>query len=255
MRGNELFNGQIINRTDAVELQARLDFFSKKIMQAVNSCLEDGREIDVAQIRRQVYFNIIDVMNKRNELFKKALDWLYSEGKVADQRELSLKTEINEVTISRILNDKVKEPSESTLRKFNAAFNHIFNMDYFRGKDVPMLVDSGQLSTNNNTHNIDVSSAINAAISAYVQLIETKDDVIAEKDARIVALEQIIIDKEKIIKEKDARIAYIERQLTAIQLNEIDKYPFSIGAADGRENPKIQPNVSPPKNNKSTNPR
>ena len=55
VRGNELFNGQIINRTDAVELQARLDFFSKKIMQAVNSCLEDGREIDVAQIRRQVY--------------------------------------------------------------------------------------------------------------------------------------------------------------------------------------------------------
>lgn len=149
-------------------------------------------------------------MNKRNELFKKALDWLYSEGKVADQRELSLKTEINEVTISRILNDKVKEPSESTLRKFNAAFNHIFNMDYFRGKDVPMLVDSGQFPTNN-THNIDVSSAINAAISAYVQLIETKDDVIAEKDARIVALEQTIIDKEKIIKEKDARIDYIER--------------------------------------------
>lgn len=55
VRGNELFNGQIINRTDAVELQARLDFFSKKIMQAVNHCIEEGCEIDVAQIRRKVY--------------------------------------------------------------------------------------------------------------------------------------------------------------------------------------------------------
>lgn len=56
VRGSELFNGEIINRGDAAELQQRLDLSSRKIMQAVNRCIEEGRAINVAQIRRQVFF-------------------------------------------------------------------------------------------------------------------------------------------------------------------------------------------------------
>ena len=55
VRGSELFNGEIINRGDAAELQQRLDISTKKIMQAVNRCIEEGRAINVAQIRRQVF--------------------------------------------------------------------------------------------------------------------------------------------------------------------------------------------------------
>lgn len=55
VRGSELFNGEIINRGDAAELQQRLDLSSRKIMQAVNRCIEEGRAINVAQIRRQVF--------------------------------------------------------------------------------------------------------------------------------------------------------------------------------------------------------
>lgn len=60
-------------------------------------------------------------MNKRNELFKKALDWLYSEGKVADQRELSSATGINEVTISRIVNNKVNRSTEYSGNLFGSS--------------------------------------------------------------------------------------------------------------------------------------
>ena len=55
VRGSELFNGEIINRGDAAELQQRLDISTRKIMQAVNRCIEEGRAINVAQIRRQVF--------------------------------------------------------------------------------------------------------------------------------------------------------------------------------------------------------
>jgi len=80
-------------------------------------------------------------MFNRNERFKAVLDWLYENGKVADQRELSEVTGITETTISRIRNGKVRQPSEDTLRKLNSAFGNIFNMQFFRGESDDMLAD------------------------------------------------------------------------------------------------------------------
>lgn len=79
-----------------------------------------------------------------NALFAAAVDYLYKYKGVADQKELAEKTGITETTISRILNDKVKRPSEDTLRKLNAAFGYIFNMAYFRGEDTYMLLEDMQ---------------------------------------------------------------------------------------------------------------
>lgn len=78
-------------------------------------------------------------MSNRNERFKAVLDWLYENGKVSDQRELSEVTGITETTISRILNGKVRQPSEDTLRKLNSAFDNIFNMQFFRGESDDMF--------------------------------------------------------------------------------------------------------------------
>ena len=69
-------------------------------------------------------FNTFGTMTK-NERFKKALDWLYSEGLIVDQQELSSKTGINEATISRILNNKVRQPSPETIRKLVSVFRDI----------------------------------------------------------------------------------------------------------------------------------
>ena len=77
----------------------------------------------------------------RNECFRVALDYLYKNGYVVDQNELSEKTGISATSISRILNNRVKEPSESTIRKLNDAFGNIFNPQYFRGQSVHLLLE------------------------------------------------------------------------------------------------------------------
>ena len=77
----------------------------------------------------------------RNERFRVALDYLYKNGLVADQRELSEKIGVSETSISQILNNRVKKPSESTIRKLNEAFGNIFNPEYFRCNSENMLAD------------------------------------------------------------------------------------------------------------------
>lgn len=86
---------------------------------------------------------------------------------------------------------------------------------------------------------IDPSSAVNAAISAYTQLIEAKDAVIAELEARIADLQRTIADKEEIIKARDSRIRTLERQLADAATSDISRYPFTIGAAEDNKQPNI----------------
>lgn len=76
----------------------------------------------------------------RNIAFAVALDYLYEHGIVTDQQELSAKTGISESTISRILNDKVKKPSEDTIRKLNATFENMFNPQFFRCESEVLLL-------------------------------------------------------------------------------------------------------------------
>jgi len=99
---------------------------------------------------------------------------------------------------------------------------------------------------------VDPSSAINAAIAAYVELtnrlkqemsdrLADKDAIIAEKQARIAALEQTVADKDSIIRASDARILAMERQIANINASDLSRYPFAIGAAE----PDKRTNVSP----------
>lgn len=77
----------------------------------------------------------------RNECFRVAMDYLFKNGMIADQSELSKLTGISETSISRILNNRVKEPSEATIRKLNDAFGNIFNPEYFRGHSIHLLME------------------------------------------------------------------------------------------------------------------
>ena len=184
----------------------------------------------------------------KNERFKKALDWLYSEGLVGDQQELSSKTGINEATISRILNNKVRQPSPETIRKIVSKFRDI-DPAYLRGESESVTVHQSPSAQHPQTY-IDPASEHNAAISAYVQLanrltddlkrkeqemadrLADKDTIIAEKQARIVALEQTIADKDAIIRARDARILELERRIAQSNADDLSKYPFAIGAAE-----------------------
>ena len=77
----------------------------------------------------------------RNECFRVALDYLYKNGLVADQRELSERIGVSETSISQIINNRVKKPSETTIRKLNEAFGNIFNPEYFRGHSIHLLME------------------------------------------------------------------------------------------------------------------
>ena len=62
-----------------------------------------------------------------NEIFARALQWLYSHGRVRDQKDFAAVTGITETTISRILNDKVRHPSSDTIRKVSSFFPGVFD--------------------------------------------------------------------------------------------------------------------------------
>ena len=85
-------------------------------------------------------------MRLKNEIFATVLDWLIREHYVIDQRDLSHKTGITATTISRIMTGKV-EPKDETLRKLNAAFGNMFNMQYLRGLSTTMLVADQEQAT------------------------------------------------------------------------------------------------------------
>ena len=185
----------------------------------------------------------------KNERFKKALDWLYSEGLVVDQQELSSKTGINEATISRILNNKVRQPSPETIRKLVSKFRDI-DPAFLRGESESVTVQQSPSVQQSQTY-IDPASEHNAAISAYIQLANRlSDDLkkkeiemeerLAEKDARIAELKDTIAAKEEIIKARDARILELERRIAQSNADDLSKYPYTIGVAEERTNPQNQ---------------
>ena len=117
-----------------------------------------------------VYYQVpefqLDTIFCKNGIFEYVINYLIQTGRIKDQKELSEVTGITETTISRILHDKVKEPSKDTLRRLNAAFDYIFNMDYLNGKkciEVPSERRAGNGLTlglrgarGNNLKNVDI---------------------------------------------------------------------------------------------------
>lgn len=94
---------------------------------------------------------------ERNACFRVALDYLYRHGLVVDQRELSKKTGLSQTAISQILNNRVRKPSEATIRKLNEAFGNIFNPAYFRGESTYLLAQDAEYQAQNPEQNISSS--------------------------------------------------------------------------------------------------
>ena len=124
-------------------------------------------------------------MLSRNEIFKKVLDWLYAEHKVVDQREFSARTGINEATISRIINNRVKQPSADTIRKIVDTFPEI-NPAYLRGEDENMTILPSPTPTPQPT--TDSSSMVPALLAAKDEVIESLKRELQTKDELIASL-------------------------------------------------------------------
>jgi transcriptional regulator with XRE-family HTH domain len=149
-------------------------------------------------------------MRMLNDLFSIAVKWLCDNGKVKDQKELAERTGITETTISRILNDKVKRPSDATVRKLMKTFPGLFNPDYFEGKSIYMLMED--------------------LLHARMQVEEKKQD---SQDMQ--NLQKKIAELEERIAEKNELIAYYRKIVEDLseKVAESDyKYPFPPGVAD-----------------------
>ena len=120
-------------------------------------------------------------MRLSNDLFARALDWIYTnvEG-VKDQKALAVRTGITETTISRILNDKVKQPSSETIQKLNAAFGGIFNPAYFRGESIYLLTKDAEKAKFNAQENVTDTSedeTTSQLLEMYAQRVRLVDDM------------------------------------------------------------------------------
>ncbi len=72
VRGRDLVNGTIINRSDMVELNEQLAIIAHRVMQEINRCLAKDIPVEVAEIRRRIYEN-----RKTGDKARTAfLDWL-----------------------------------------------------------------------------------------------------------------------------------------------------------------------------------
>lgn len=124
----------------------------------------------------------------RNERFRVALDYLYKNGLVADQRELSEKIGVSETSISQILNNRVKKPSESTIRKLNEAFGNIFNPEYFRCNSENMLADEPVQASEPTTDYVALPKWADSIIQLVTEQVKTIEDLRRE----VAALHQEI---------------------------------------------------------------
>lgn len=173
-------------------------------------------------------------MRKRNNIFAEAFRWIKKnvEG-IKYQKDLAARIGVSEDTITRIMRDQT-EVTDDFLCKFNESFDNVFNYQWLRGEDnEPMFAaDLDRGNPHLSATMIDSGSAINAALAA-------KDETIETLKARIVDLQSTIADKVEIIKARDARIIALERQLAAATTSDLSRYPFAIGAAEDNKQPNI----------------
>jgi DNA-binding transcriptional regulator LsrR (DeoR family) len=181
-----------------------------------------------------------------HQRLKQAIVWL-KQNKNILQLDIAEKMNMTTVGFSRGLARCKEKNDEAFVIKFHQATDEIFSLDWLLygtgDKFTADIKKAEQPPATPAPTSVDASSAINAAIAAYVELtnrlkqemadrLADKDTIIAEKQARIVALEQTVADKDAIIKSRDNKILYLESKLAASQVDDIENYPFAIGAAE-----------------------
>ena len=160
-----------------------------------------------------------------NGYFLEAIRRLKAEGYT--QKDIVKAAGLSPNTISKIKTGQ-NNAGDDTINKLCNAFK--LNPDFFyRGSKQFKMEEKKQQPAS--APMIDNGSAINAALAA-------KDETIETLKARIVDLQQTIADKVEIIKDREARIVALERQLAAVSPTDIEHWPFSTGVADEGDRPR-----------------
>ena len=185
----------------------------------------------------------------KNELFRVAVDYLFTEKKVGSQKELAEKIGITEPSLSRVMNGG-RTVSDKTIYKMNEAFGGIFNMAYFRGEDqLCMLMEdliyykqhpeerlvfekpkviSTQIPTTSDL-SILIEKAVEKA-TAYA------DKTIAALENQVERYEKELDAKSEEIKRLQDRIHELEAFTTVIRTDDpLRNYPFEVGVSESKE--------------------
>lgn len=154
-----------------------------------------------------------------NGYFLEAIRLLKAEGYT--QKDIVKAAGLSPNTISKIKTGQ-NNAGDDTINKLCNAFKLNPNFFYRGSKQFKMEEKERQPAS---APTIDNGSAINAALAA-------KDETIETLKARIADLKRTIADKEEIIKSRDARIVELERKLAVAATSDLSHYPFTIGAAE-----------------------
>ena len=152
------------------------------------------------------------------------------------QTDFAVALKYSRVYISSALNGNEKNLTDKLFEKICEAYPGVFDLNYLLTGDGQLLtieeeVKDKDIENQYEPQPIDNSSLVNAVIAA-------KDETIESLKSRITDLQRTIADKEEIIKAREARIVALERQLASASMSDIERYPFTIGAAEDINEPK-----------------
>ena len=190
-------------------------------------------------------------MNPMYLRLKQAIDWLKFNRHMMKQ-DIAEKMEMTGVSFSRgLARCKEKNDADFVIR-FHRATNEEFSLDwllYGTGEKFTADIKKAEPATSVPAPTpIDTSSAINAAIAAQMQTIESlkseKDTLIEvharelkAKDELIQSLRDQLAAKDQLIAEQKARLIDYRRIIDSH--SDITNYPFPIGTAEGKNQPNI----------------
>jgi transcriptional regulator with XRE-family HTH domain len=167
-------------------------------------------------------------MTSKQERLKEVYNHLRSYFGIHTQIDFAEAIHVTRPALSSAMNGNEAYLTKNLFQKICAAYPGVFNLDY-------LLTGEGDLLTvEENARNdaiketfgmIDQSSMVNALIAA--------------KDETIASLRRELDANNETIALQRSRIADLERQLAAARMSDIDNYPFTIGAAEGQEQPNI----------------
>ncbi len=148
----------------------------------------------------------------RIEIFKKMLDWLCANIEdVKNQTDVARAAGLNETSVSRIMNGRVKSVKPETLRAVNAAYGNVFNPEWLRGDSDVMLV--AELNTNDKANGTPRTGVPSPTLPDMTAIVAAKDETIAALQAQISAKDDTINAKNALIDALQQQLATLRTQL------------------------------------------
>lgn len=180
-----------------------------------------------------------------HQRLRQAIVWL-KQNKNMLQLDIAEKMSMTSVGLSRGLARCKEKNDEDFVIKFHQATDEIFSLDwllYGTGEKFTADIKKAETATAVPASTpVDTSSAINAALAAQMQTIESLKSEKATlleaharelkvKDDLIQSLRDQLADKDRIIAEQKARLIDYRRIIDS--RDDMTNYPFPIGTAEG----------------------